>query len=231
MRELIGESLIFEAMIQVDTRWIADKLETVKSKLIAIASKTGRQGQSDKVFANEMGKVLTDLFKEEKIVFKYQAGPNRFGIVGGYTLDDKIEIYYHEDFYVEMFEGDYWNDIRDTIVGTLHHELVHRQQIARGKIKTPGISRAKLGFGKELEKWEDYYGSVHEVMAYATSVYWEMIFAGLSHDSMKNIIRQNDGQLARISDVYNEYEELFDRNHPVIKKLLRYVADLVSRGT
>jgi len=226
MKKLINESLIFEAMIQVDTRWITDRLERVKSQLINIANKSG---QEDKVYADEMGKILTAQFKDEKIVFKHERGPSRFGIVGGFTHDEKIDVYYNEDLYVEMFEGEYWNDIRDTIVGTLHHELVHRQQIARGKIKTPGISRAKLGFGKEVEKWEDYYGSPHEIMAYATSVYWEMIFAGLSHETMRNIVRQNDGQLERTSEVFHEYTELFDRNHPVMKKLLRYVADMINR--
>jgi len=225
MKKLINESLLFEAMIKVDTRWIADRLEKVKSRLIAIANKTG---QKDIVYAKEMGKILTDIFKDEKIIFKHEAGPNRYGIVGGFTFDDKIEVYYHDDLYVEMFEGEYWQDIKDTIVGTLHHELVHRQQIARAKINKPGISRAKIGFGIELEKWEDYYGSAHEIMAYATSVYWEMVFAGLSHESMSNVIRQNDGQLGRISDVYNEYETLFSNNHPVMKKLLRYVADMIN---
>ena len=225
MRELINESLLFEAMIKVDTRWIADRLEKVKSRLITISNKTD---QKDNVYAKEMGKILTDQFKDEKIEFKYEPGPSRFGIVGGYTRDEMIDVYYNDDLYVELFEGEQWQDVKDTIVGTLHHELVHRQQIARAKIKSPGITRAKIGFGKELEKWEDYYGSPHEVMAYATSVYWEMIFAGLSHETMKNLLRQNDQQLARTSEVYSEYQELFGNNHPTMKKLLRYVADMIN---
>lgn len=224
MKQLAESAGLFEAMITPDTRFVRDRIERNKSRILNIGAKAS--DSDDRRSSDAIGKILTDLFKDEKIVFKFKRGISKYGIVGGYTRDKIIEVFYNQELAWELMDDEFWSEFLAIVEGTIHHELIHRAQIAKARVKHPGIARKKIGFGKQLDSWKDYYGNPHEIMAYASSVYYEMLENGLSHETMNRMIRS--GNLSSVSDVWEAYADLFSNNDPVMKKLLRYLADIVN---
>ena len=223
MINLLNESQLIEAMVRIDTSFVRDRINKLKNQIIKIGepAREDDRGRSIKI-----ADILNKTFKDEKIVFKYESGGSKYGIVGGFAKEDHIEVYFNSSLAYELSDDEFWNEFLAIVEGTIHHEMVHRGQIVRANIKHPGISRKKIGFDKDLDTWEQYYGSPHEIMAYATSVYYEMIEFGMSHEVMRKTIRS--GNLAGVSDVYKEYESMFPRGHKVLNRLLKHVGDIVG---
>jgi hypothetical protein len=111
-----------------------------------------------------------------------------------------------------VFNRKFWNNIADDIATTLAHEFIHLQQHRKRNFKMMRpYSRAET-------PEQAYLGKRDEIEAYAFNMATGRIDAEL----------QGRDYDVNNSGVYNYYTESFDRNHPVVLKLLK-ISDKYSR--
>ena len=181
-----------------------------------------------KVFTPLQLKVgLTDAFHRfdihPKIIIQFteKLQGHDFAISGEYDTDGAA------DFYITIYlspEADscgikiddadkslFVMEIMETVV----HELQHWYQ-----------DQARDGDPSSVWKWasndnEYYYGDYDEIDAYASSISFRLSHV-LGTKGALNVIRSTS-QLAAVSCDFNEYIEIFDKDHPIVKRLLKKI--------
>lgn len=207
------ESLIYEAVIFVsnEVEKIVHEIENSKEWTI---------------------KALNNILTKYNIAFVENKSD-----LSGYNYKFKnlffICIEYNKQYLEELIsKGSFinWHMIARRIGWIIGHEMIHNDQ--NYPIKDDNIIKRISSFGLDLNKKEEknkYLSNIHEIMAFAYSIWKELEYEIPSKDKLLQLLKRPQN-LSQFSDIAKDYFETFDYNFEskVLKRLLKYLHEYIE---
>lgn len=194
---------LHEAVIEPTTTGFIDNLKSIKDSW-----------QSPDT-TEELLDDINYYFNEHDITFvikksKFLATTNKNG---------KITINVNNNFI------DIWNNNFDRFIDNLkivlNHELIHREQSNR-------INWKNFVFKPSKDKTKiEYFGDKHEIMSYAKTI-TDRLYR--KYYSTKNVLKFLRNPVRNVNNFYDDYIDMFGKDHKVIKKLYKYMYEYMIKG-
>ena len=169
---------------------------------------------------------FTQKFKSDKIVFvnNLQSSIESTGVYKGAYEPNKNLIYLYCDFNIEdiQYNEDDYDFFKIDCIEFCGHELVHRLQFVKDKIKNISTHKAKNG-RDELIK---YLSDSKEIMAHAwqiVQIYKFYMGKNLDKDFLLKKIAERNVKYIGSNKILWLYLKYFDKNSKVFKLLYKYI--------
>jgi hypothetical protein len=227
---MITANNILEAIIQVDNSIIQEILD----KIDTIIDNHRNEKPSWKTLDN-VTFVLTVYLMTYKIAFSPANGQDHLIIAattGEIPRSDDIGtlIVCGEQLPGILTDPKIAKQFKAMLKTLLEHELVHKEQLIRIKLKQNDLSKIKLS---TLDLSDDpvtddiirrYLSNPQELMAYAKSTLTELLDRGYTKKDILTHLRSGTlFDIKDVSPVVNNYAEYFSSHDPAMKRFLSYI--------
>lgn len=239
--------VIQEAAIQSNTGWVKSRLAKLEKSIRAVVKNMGAPNAKGITAGNKkIVGLLTKAFIDDGVFIGYNHNDmsgnedeDEVGLNGGFTaMGEKapiMVIYLNKNLWQAVSTPNNWRYFVNRFADIIGHEQVHRAQYARAKSDGRHMQLVKHfqspNPGKTPEdKIMAYMSDKHEIMAWATTAFLELIGRGYTNEEILTVIKNPFKHLRALerSNSMMTYMDNFDKNSPVLKRFFKVMYQLAT---